>query len=165
MATIRDLGDPKQITTELSLIGPRVEFLIPPNGGALSMLKGIVPPGVSVLYHSHVDVEAFYVIAGELQLFSETANDWIVVKSGQFVYIPGEEKHAWRNASSEDATALIITTAKLGRFFEEIGVAMSHDTRLSAPTPEWLQHYIETEKRYGYWSGSPEENAAIGITL
>jgi quercetin dioxygenase-like cupin family protein len=90
MATVRDLGDPKQVTTELSLIGPWVEFLIPPNGEALSVLKGIIPAGVSVLLHSHVDVEAFYMIAGELQLFSETANDWIVVKSGRFVYIPPE---------------------------------------------------------------------------
>jgi hypothetical protein len=53
----------------------------------------------------------------------------------------------------------------LGRFFEEIGVTMSHDAHLSAPSPERLQHYIETEKRYGYWSGSQEENAAIGINI
>jgi quercetin dioxygenase-like cupin family protein len=165
MATVRDLSDPKLTITELDLLGPRIEFLIPPNGDGLSVLKGIVPAGVSVLLHSHPDTEAFYIIAGELQMFSETANDWIVVKSGQFVYIPGEEKHAWRNASAEHATALLITTAKLGRFFEEIGATISHGTHPSAPSPERLRHYIETETRYGYWSGNSEENAEIGITL
>jgi hypothetical protein len=93
------------------------------------------------------------------------ANHWIVLKSGQSVYIPGNEKHAWRNAFAEDATALLITTAKLGRFFEEIGVPILPDTHLSAPSPERLQHYLETERRYGYWSGNADENAAIGLTL
>jgi hypothetical protein len=98
-----------------------------------------------------------------VQIFSKNANDWIPVKAKQFVYIPGNEKHAWRNVSDKDATMLLITTAKMGSFFEEIGVTISGEAQPPAPSPERLQHFIEAGIRYGYWLGSREENAAIGI--
>jgi quercetin dioxygenase-like cupin family protein len=163
MAKIRNIIDSKQPTTEIDLIGPRVEFLIPPNCGTLSVMRSVFPAGVVVPLHSHADFEAFYTTAGRLQIFSENANDWIAVKSNEFVYVPGNEKHAWRNVSDEDATMLLITTAKMGSFFEEIGVTISGEGQRLAPSPERLQHFIEAGIRYGYWLGSREENAAIGI--
>jgi hypothetical protein len=33
------------------------------------------------------------------------------------------------------------------------------------PTPEELQHFAATAIRYGYWLATPEENAAVGLTL
>jgi len=98
-------------------------------------------------------------------MFFQTENNWIAIGVGQFVYIPGNEKHAWRNVSAKDATVLIITTAKLGNFLEEIGVTISGESQPLAPSPERLQHFVETGIRYGYWLGNPEENAAIGISL
>ena len=163
MATIRNIADSKQLTTEIDLMGPRVEFLIPPNDGTLSVMRSVFPAGELVPLHSHADGEAFYMTAGQLQVFSENANAWIAVKSNQFVYIPGNEKHAWRNVSDEDATMLLITTAKMGSFFEEIGVTISGKGQPLAPSPERLQHFVETGIRFGYWLGSRDENASIGI--
>jgi len=165
MATIRNLSDAKQVTTEIDLLGPRIEFLTPPDGAPLSVMKGVVPAGVVVPLHSHADVETFYITAGELQMFFQTENNWIAIRPVQFVYIPGNEKHAWRNLSAKDATVLIITTAQLGNFLEEIGVTISAESQPLAPSPERLQHFVETSIRYGYWLGNPEENAAIGISL
>ena len=165
MATIRNLSDAKQVTPEIDLLGPRIEFLTPPDGAPLSVMKGVVPAGVVVPLHSHADVEAFYITAGELQMFFQTENNWIAIRPDQFVYIPGNEKHAWRNVSAKDATVLIITTAQLGNFLEEIGVTISAESQPLAPSPERLQHFVETSIRYGYWLGNPEENAAIGISL
>jgi quercetin dioxygenase-like cupin family protein len=165
MATIRNLSDAKQVTTEIDLLGPRIEFLTPPDGAPLSVMKGVVPAGVVVPLHSHADVETFYITAGELQMFFQTENNWIAIRPDQFVYIPGNEKHAWRNVSAKDATVLIITTAQLGNFLEEIGVTISAESQPLAPSPERLQHFVETSIRYGYWLGNPEENAAIGISL
>jgi quercetin dioxygenase-like cupin family protein len=165
MATIRNLSDAKQVNTEIDLFGPRIEFLTPPDGALLSVMKGVVPAGAVVPLHSHADVEAFYITGGQLQMFFQTENNWIAVRSGQFVFIPGNEKHAWRNVSAKEATVLIITTAKLGNFFDEIGVTISGESQSLAPSPERLQHFVETGIRYGYWLGNPEENAAIGISL
>ncbi len=165
MATIRNLSDAKQVTTEIDLLGPRIEFLTPPDCAPLSVMMGVVPAGVVVPLHSHADVEAFYMTAGQLQMFFQTENNWIAIRPGQFVFIPGNEKHAWRNVSAKDATVLIITTAKLGNFLEEIGITISGEGQPLAPSPERLQHFVETGIRYGYWLGNPEENAAIGISL
>jgi quercetin dioxygenase-like cupin family protein len=164
MATIRNLSDAKQVTTEIDLFGPRIEFLTPPDSAPLCVMNGVIPAGAVVPLHSHADVEA-YTTAGQLQMFFQTENNWIAVRPGQFVYIPGNEKHAWRNVSAEDATALIITTAKLGNFLQEIGVTISGESQPLAPSPERLQHFVETGIRYGYWLGNPEENAAIGIKI
>src|ERR1700722_1826125 len=136
MATICNILDSKQPTREIDLIGPRVEFLIPPTCGTLSVMRSVFPAGVVVPLHSHADVEAFYTTTGQLQIYSEKANDWIAVKSNEFVYIPGDEKHAWRNVSDEDATMLLITTAKMGSFFEEIGMTISGEDRVLPPSPE-----------------------------
>ena len=165
MATIRNLSDAKQVTTEIDLFGPRIEFLTPLDSAHLCVMNGVIPAGAVVPLHSHADVEAFYTTAGQLQMFFQTENNWIAVRPGQFVYIPGNEKHAWRNVSAEDATVLIITTAKLGDFLQEIGVTISGESQPLAPSPERLQHFVETGMRYSYWLGNSEENAAIGINF
>jgi hypothetical protein len=33
------------------------------------------------------------------------------------------------------------------------------------PTPNEMQQLFSTAQRYGYWLASPDENAAIGISL
>ena len=34
-----------------------------------------------------------------------------------------------------------------------------------APTPDDLQRLFEVSRAYGYWRGSPADNAAVGISL
>src|SRR5215813_7015459 len=88
-----------------------------------SVFRGVIPPGVSMPWHSHPDTEDFFILFGEGQLLRQAsqAYEWIVGKAGNYFHVPRGTPHAWRNVSSEPLVALIITSARLGRFFQEIG--------------------------------------------
>jgi len=152
----------------LDVFGPRIEFFTSPEeaDGTYCVMMGTIPPGVAVPLHSHSDLESFFLISGGVQALSEQAGkfEWRDVRPGEFVHIPTNAKHAWRNTSSELAVMLITTTGKLVRFFQEIGRPIKTDTFLP-PTPDELQHFARVSAKYGYWNGSPEENAAVGIHL
>ena len=77
--------------------------------------------------------------------------------------IPGDVLHAHRHVTDEPAVGLIITTARLGRYFKEIGRPVTDS--LKPPTPEEVAHFVEVSAKYGYVLGTPQENAAVGITM
>jgi hypothetical protein len=56
---------------------------------------------------------------------------------------------------------LVITTTRLGRFFQEI--ARPGATR--PPTPDELDQFVTVATKYGYALGTSEQNAAVGISL
>lgn len=58
---------------------------------------------------------------------------------------------------------LLITTARLGRFFQAVGKPVTHPPQ--PPTSEDVARLIATSARYGYSLGTPEENEAVGIQL
>jgi hypothetical protein len=53
----------------------------------------------------------------------------------------------------------------LYEFFHEVTKPVDPDQSATPPTPEKIQKVFDTAARYGYWMGSPEENAAIGLNL
>ena len=146
--------------------GARMEPLSPSSEEAYCVIRGTIPPGVSVPLHSHSDSESFYVLSGEAEALVQTADglEWQKVRPGEFIHIPGGAKHAWRNVSSEPMSALITCTAKLGRALQEMGQpASKFGTQAASGTA--MQRLAEISDRYGYWLGGPEENAAVGIVL
>jgi len=148
------------------LDGARMESLSPSEEDAYCVMKGTIPQGVSVPLHSHGDAESFYVLSGEAQALIQTEGglEWQTLKPGDFIHIPGETKHAWRNISPEPLVTLITCTARLGCALREMGqLTRKGETRI--PTPADLQRLVEISERYGYWLGSREENAAVGIEL
>lgn len=152
----------------LDVFGPTVEFLKRPEaaGGSYCVMLGTIPAGVSVPLHSHPDVESFFLLSGAVEALSYEGEkfDWLPIKPGEFVHVPSNAKHAWRNVSSGPALQLIVTTPKLGRFFQEIGRPVTAGVPLPSPTPDALRTFFRISAEYGYWLGSPAENAAIGIT-
>jgi len=64
-------------------------------------------------------------------------------------------------ACPRTAIDLIITTAKMARFFEEIGRPVNGT--LPAPSPEDVNRLVEASTRYGFTLATPEQNAAVGI--
>jgi quercetin dioxygenase-like cupin family protein len=60
----------KNPTTRLivEFFGPTVEFLTLPEDehNDFCVLKGTIPPGVSVPLHSHPDTEDFFIISGSV---------------------------------------------------------------------------------------------------
>jgi quercetin dioxygenase-like cupin family protein len=153
----------------LDVLGPTVEFLTPPEeaGAVYSVMKGTIPPGVSVPLHSHGDVESFFVIAGTVQVLSQRSDDfeWLTVKPGDFVQVPSNAKHAFRNRSNEPVVQLITTTPKIARFFREIGRPITPGVPPRPPTPDELQRFAQVAAKYQYWNASPAENAALGISF
>ena len=153
--------------TVLDLLdGGRLEPLSPSREDDYCVMKGTIPSGVSVPLHSHADAESFYVLSGEAQALVETevGLQWQTLRPGDFIHIPGGTKHAWRNVSGEPMAALITCTTKLGRALREMGQLTSEGGK-RIPTPADVQRLIEISERYGYWLGSREENAAVGIEL
>lgn len=147
--------------------GNRMELLSPPTEDAYCVMRGTIPAGGGVPLHSHTDAESFYVISGEAEALVQTATgglEWQRLRPGDFIHIPAGAKHAWRNRSSEPVLALITCTAKLGRALREMAkITSQNETQF--PSPAAIQRIVEISERYGYWLGSPEENAAVGIAL
>jgi quercetin dioxygenase-like cupin family protein len=149
--------------------GTLFEFLASPDetGSEICLIRGTIPPGVAVPLHSHSDVELFYVLEGSLEAFQfgNETRGWVIFGPGDIVSIPGNIKHALRNSSPLPVTMVLVTASKLYSFFHEVTKPVDRDRAATPPAPEEIEKLFATAARYGYWMGSPEENAAIGLTL
>ena len=151
----------------LDVFGPTVEFLTSPSEAeaVYCVMRGTMPPGVTVPLHSHPDVESFFLLSGAVQMLTQREDTcaWLDVKPGSFIHIPSGAKHAFRNTSSAPAVMLITTTPQLGRFFQEIGRPVTPDVPPPPPTSEELEHFMRLAAYYHHWLVSPADNAAVGI--
>ena len=93
----------------------------------------------------------------------EEGYKWIEAKAGDYIHVPSGMKHAWCDVSSEPVVDLIITTKRLGQFFQEAGRSLSDTSK--PVTPKDLAHFADISARYGYWNTTPEENASVEINL
>jgi quercetin dioxygenase-like cupin family protein len=159
----------KNPTTGLvvELFGPTVEYLTSPDDQRYDfcVLKGTIPPGASVPLHSHGDTEDFLIISGAVEGLRHGAQGhaWIAANAGDYIHVPPGAPHAWRNVSGEPVIMLMITTKRMGRFFQEVGRPAIGAAQPA--TPEDLARFAAVSARYGYWNASPAENAAVGIEL
>lgn len=151
----------------VDVLGPSIQFLSSLEGDqdSLCLLKGVIPPGISVPLHSHPDEEHFYMVSGDLEVFLESSErGWNKAAGGDFLQITGSAKHAFRNRSDECAILLVQTTIRMGNFFREIGVpGRAYSDAPVGPSPDALQRFLAVAEKYRYWLASPDENAAIGI--
>lgn len=153
----------------LEVFGPSVQFLVAPQPSdeAPCVMRGTIPPGVSVPIHSHAGIEAFFVLSGDVEVLSDEGGKahWIAAGPGDFIEVPSSAKHGFRNRSQHPVIQLITTTSKLGRFFQEVGRPVVQGERVGPPSPDEIQRFVKTAERYGYWLATPEENASLGISL
>jgi quercetin dioxygenase-like cupin family protein len=153
----------------LDVFGPTIEFLTLPEESdiAYCVMKGTIPSGSSTPLHSHPDIESFFLVSGSVQVLSQRREkfEWQDVRPGEFVHVPSNAKHAFRNISGQPVVQLITTTPKLGRFLQEVGRPITPGAPLPPPTPDDLQHFVSVAAKYNYWLGNRAENAAIGIDV
>ena len=151
----------------LDVFGPVVEFLTMPEDehNDFCVMKGELPPGGVIPLHSHIDTEEFIVISGEIEALKKDTHgyEWTRAKKGDYIHIPRNTQHAWRNVSSKPAVLHIIVTNKMGQFFQEIGRPVSNPPQ--PVTLDELSHFAAVSAKYNYWNATPEENAAVGIKL
>ena len=97
---------------KFNLGGPKFELLASAEESAYWVMKGTLPADVSVPLHSHGDEESFYLISGEAQFLAPTPRglQWKTLRQGDFVHIPSDAKHAWRNLSTDTVEVLLVTT-------------------------------------------------------
>lgn len=149
----------------VEVFGPTVEFLTSPDEAHLDfcVMRGVIPPGVSIPLHSHPDTEDFIVLSGEVEALRQGLQgyEWVVVKAGDHVHVPSNVRHAWRNVGAEPNIALMITTPRLGRFFQEVGRSVPGTPQ--PVSPEELAHFLRVAAAYDHWNATPDENAAVGI--
>jgi mannose-6-phosphate isomerase-like protein (cupin superfamily) len=153
----------------LDILGPTIEFLTAPaDDSTPCIMRGTIPPGMFVPLHSHADPETFWVVSGEIEGYSDDPQfpGWTPMKSGDIWDVPGGVRHAFRNPGTEPVVTIIVSTARLGRFFQEVGVPARVGAKPSwPPGPQEIQRFLDVATRYGYWNASPEENARIGIVM
>jgi quercetin dioxygenase-like cupin family protein len=158
-ASVKNPPDTDEI---FDVLGPRIQFLtsLSENDDDYCLIKGTVPAGAVVSLHSHAERKTFYVVGGEIQGLRE--DRWITLGVGDVFDVPGGLKHGWRNVSGASVSLLFATPMRLGRFFRDVGrpVAMGDQ---NAPKPADFQRVFEIATAYGYWLGSPADNAAVGI--
>jgi quercetin dioxygenase-like cupin family protein len=151
----------------LDVFGPTVEFLRRPDDehAGFCVMRGVVPPGVTVPLHSHPDAEDFYIVDGTQQVLIQGSHglEWRDAHAGDYVRVPGGTLHAHRNISDKPAVDLIVTTARLGRFFLEVGRPVTGPPQ--PPTPDEIAHFVTVAANYGYILGTPADNAAVGIEI
>jgi quercetin dioxygenase-like cupin family protein len=151
----------------LDVLGPTVEFLTPPAAAHddFCVMRGVIPPGVAVPLHSHDATEVFFVLSGTKQVLTLDSGpaEWVDVRAGDYVHVPRGTRHAHRNVSDEPLIELVITTARLGKWFEQAGAPATDGRR--PPTHDVLERFLAVSRKFGYWLGTPEENAAVGIRL
>jgi quercetin dioxygenase-like cupin family protein len=149
------------------VFGPSVEFLTwsDDEHGQFCVMRCVLPPGVTVPLHKHPDAEDFLILSGTQQVLIQTDEglQWHDAGEGDYLRIPGSVLHAHRNVSDEPVVDLVVTTLRMGQFFQEVGVPSSGDP--VPVTAEQLGHFIAVTQKYGYTLATPEENAAVGIDL
>jgi quercetin dioxygenase-like cupin family protein len=119
------------------------------TGGAFALLEASIPPGSGPPPHLHTtEDEAFYLIAGELQIVA--GPDTFVAGAGDFVFVPRGTVHGFTNPGVDAARALILLTpAGFERFFDEIGSPARRGEQAPAPTADDLKRIVEIAPRYG----------------
>jgi uncharacterized RmlC-like cupin family protein len=106
-------------------------------------------------------------LSGQQEVFVEEQKEFktMVCNAGEFIQVPSGVKHGFVNRSAKEATSLIVTTGKLGRFFREIRRPIPPGSKQEIPSADELQRFMDAATRYGYSVATPEENAAVGISL
>jgi quercetin dioxygenase-like cupin family protein len=151
------------------VFGVLLQFLSTPEqiNDQISVMRGTVPSGVVIPLHSHADPEIFYVLNGSLEVFQAEgpSEGWQTINAGEVVSIPGNVRHALRNTSPSPMTSITVSKQELYSFFRELARPFDPNRPPAPPSPEEIQQLISVAEKYEYWLASPDENAAIGISL
>jgi hypothetical protein len=119
--------------------------------------RGVIP------LHSQADPEIFYLLDGSLEVFQ--ADSWKTINAGEVVSIPRNARHALRNTSSSPTTSMTLSKQQLYSFFRELARPFDPHSLPAPPTLNEMQQLFSAAEKYEYWFASPDENAAIGISL
>jgi quercetin dioxygenase-like cupin family protein len=154
----------------LDVMGATIQLLTGPadDDSSPCVMRGTIPPGVFVPLHSHRDPETFVMVAGEVEGIAKSDGEvrWVRIVPGDIFHVPGGAKHAFWNRSHEPAVSIVMSTSRLGRFFQEAGTPMPPGASPpEQPSGEKIQHFLRVAERYRHWIADAEENAQLQMSL
>ena len=88
---------------------------------------------------------------------------WRDLRAGDYIDVTGGVPHACCNTRNPPAMDLIITTPRLGRFFQAMGTLVGGPRK--PPRAEDVARLSALAAKYGYWNATPEQNGTVGIEL
>lgn len=142
---VAHLVDPYAVET-LDVLGPTIQVLTEPgvDDGSPCVMRGTIPSGVAVPLHSHPDPETFILLSGEAEGLAEADGNlvWTRIEPGGIFHVPGGAKHAWRNRSRQTAVMIVVSTSRMGRFFQEIGTPVGPGQPSGLPSADRIRHLI-----------------------
>jgi mannose-6-phosphate isomerase-like protein (cupin superfamily) len=99
--------------------------------------------GASPHFHKTFS-ESFYIVSGTVQLYD--GNDWADARKGAFLYVPPGGIHAFRNASDEPASMLILFAPGASReqYFRETADIAATGRELSYD--EWTELFARFDQ-------------------
>jgi hypothetical protein len=138
------------VSKTFDVLDPRIQCLTPlsDNDEDHCLVTGAVPAGVVALLHSHAD------LGGEVPGLWQ--DRWSMLGVSDVFDVPGGLKYAWRNASGVSAALLLVCLC---------GWAGSFAILLRRVRRSQLMSSALSRHAYGYWLGSPTDNAAAGISV
>ena len=150
------------------VLGSRYTLLLTAedSGGALSLIKLVVPAGRGAPLHTHKhEDETFHVVEGEVDF--TTGGQAIHARLGSVVFGPRGVSHSFCNVGSGDACLLcMITPGGLERFFTDAGVpAWDRALPPPAPMPEDIERLRLAAVKYGIDVHDPGSDGELASRL
>jgi quercetin dioxygenase-like cupin family protein len=96
------------------------------NESGTSVIETVVPPGMGVPPHTHTrEDEFFLVIQGEITCSMDGFAGPVVLKAGDFLFLPRNRQHGFTNASNKEARMIVTVTPGAGSdgMFSDLAVA------------------------------------------
>lgn len=120
------------------------------TGGRYALTDSTVPPrGAAPPHVHHREDEAFWVLAGELEV--RVGEQTFRAEPGAFVHLPKGVPHSYENVGAGPARFLtLIVPAGLEQFFVDVGRAAADDASSPPPFEQAdLQELLAVAPRYG----------------
>lgn len=150
----------------LHVFGSAVELLTRPAAqGRFCVMRGVVPPCVTVPLHSHNDPEDVLILAGTPVGADVRRGAWngpTLTPATTCTY-PAARGAPTGTSDTTRAVDLIVTTVRLSQFSGDAGRPVTGT--LQPPTPTTSPSSWPWPPGYGYTLGTPENNAAVGIQM
>ena len=127
--------------------------------GHYCLLETVVPPGMGVPPHQHLDQEAFYILEGSLEVarMGPGGLESCPATAGDLINVPSNQVHGFRNSGGAPARILVMATAGLGAFFLEAGVPVSpgEAAPTGPPSHAEIERILAVARKHGHRFLSP----------
>jgi quercetin dioxygenase-like cupin family protein len=137
------------------------------TGGAYAAWVDTIAPGSGPPPHvHHREHEDFFILEGEFEFYREGQVP-LRVSAGDYVHTPRGVVHTYRNAGTSVGRMLgIAAPAGIERFYAEVGEPAHGATEppglIGEPTPEELEHLVQTARKYGVEFVLPSSDVEAG---